>query len=240
MPAPLETRAIVLSSRDMGESDLLVTLCAPDGKIKAVAKGAKRSRKRFLNALEPFTLINAILVPSRSSGLFRIDAAQIEKNLPSLRTDIRMYAFASLCCELVQMWTVEGDPQARIFNLLVWLLDMLSQDMAPQKITLFFKTRLLSLAGYAPDWARCAGYRQTAQICSQVSCPATDLCANLEPSPGVFKTLEHITRTRQELLHRLILSQESLDKSWDLIRELHCRHLHRCPASYKVLQKILR
>jgi DNA repair protein RecO (recombination protein O) len=51
----LRTEAIVLRAIDYGESDRIVTFCTADfGKIRGIAKGARRSRKRFANALEPF------------------------------------------------------------------------------------------------------------------------------------------------------------------------------------------
>ncbi len=242
MPAPFKTRAVVLSSRAIGESDLLISLCAPAGKIKAVAKGAKRSKKRFLNSLEPFTLLSAVLVPSRASSLFRIDSAEVQKNFPRLRTDIQSYTLASLCCELAEMWTVEGDPQTGIFSLLTWYLNALEENISPQKTTLFFKVRLLSLAGYSPDWKKCPGCKGRAHgpAADPSPCAAASLCTRMDLAPGIFCALEYISRSRLENLHRLVLSPEAFDKAWTLIRELHCIHLHKCPASYKVLPKILR
>ena len=50
-----QTEAIVLRLLDYGESDRIVTFSTADfGKIRGIAKGARRSRKRFTNALEPF------------------------------------------------------------------------------------------------------------------------------------------------------------------------------------------
>ena len=59
MPAPLTTPAIVLRSWSFGESDKIVSfLTESHGKLTGIAKGAKRSRKRFANSLEPFSLVN--------------------------------------------------------------------------------------------------------------------------------------------------------------------------------------
>ena len=50
-----QTEAIVLRLLDYGESDRIVTFCTNGyGKVRGIAKGARRSRKRFANALEPF------------------------------------------------------------------------------------------------------------------------------------------------------------------------------------------
>ena len=59
-------RALVLSHLDYGDADRLVTLfTAARGKLTAFAAGARKSRRRFAGALEPFTLIQAKLVERR-------------------------------------------------------------------------------------------------------------------------------------------------------------------------------
>ena len=57
MKSAQKTKAIVLRSIDYGESDRILTFLTDDfGKLKGIAKGARRSRRRFANALEPFSL----------------------------------------------------------------------------------------------------------------------------------------------------------------------------------------
>ena len=66
----VRTRAIVLRTRAHGESDKIVTFLTQDwGKITGIAKGAKRSRRRFVNVLELFTHVALRFRPSRSDGL---------------------------------------------------------------------------------------------------------------------------------------------------------------------------
>ena len=53
------TAAIVLRHRPYGESDKIVSFLTEDfGKLTGIAKGAMRSRQRFVNSLEPFSLVN--------------------------------------------------------------------------------------------------------------------------------------------------------------------------------------
>ncbi len=241
MPEPFKTQAIVLSSRSLGESDLLISLCTPQGKIKTIAKGAKRSRKRFLNALEPFTYLNAEIVPSRSSsGLARLESAEVKGCFPRLRADISSYAHASLCCELVELWGLEGDPQPEVFNLLLWYLTDLEGGLPARKATLFFKVRLLTLAGFSPDWKACPGCKKRPREGENnaLPCPVAAFCSNKEITLGTIRTLEHIQRARLRDLHRLSLNRQVFQQAWELTRELHCRHLHKRPASYKVLTKL--
>jgi DNA repair protein RecO (recombination protein O) len=62
------TPAIVLRGRPHGESDKIVTFLTKDwGKVTGIAKGAKRSQRRFVNVLEPFTHVQLRFRSSHSS-----------------------------------------------------------------------------------------------------------------------------------------------------------------------------
>ncbi len=82
----LHTPAIVLKVMDFGESDKIVTFYTLGyGKLTGIAKGAKRSKKRFVNKLEYFTFLNITAVPGRRSSLSRIDQAELINPYPPLR-----------------------------------------------------------------------------------------------------------------------------------------------------------
>jgi DNA repair protein RecO (recombination protein O) len=52
------SQAIIMRTKEFGETDLLVTLLTPDkGRLKGIAKGARKSRKRFVNCLDVFSLV---------------------------------------------------------------------------------------------------------------------------------------------------------------------------------------
>ncbi len=249
MPEVLKSPAFVISGQDLGESDRLITFYTlASGKARGIAKGAKRSRRRFVNALEPFTLIYLCLVLPRTTGLNRIDSTEIVDSFPFLRHRIDCYVMASLCCELVNLWTREGDPQEDLFRLLRWYFDSLKERSSTKKTTLYFKTKLLALAGYAPNWDLCLlckkppnGARVTFRlhdggfVCSK--CRNTDKAVHTI-SLGTLRTLGHIQKGSLYNLHRLSIADAALEEAWSLIRSLHCHHLQRTPASYEVLSRL--
>lgn len=246
MPEVLKTDAVVLLASDLGESDRLVTFYTLEsGKLKGVAKGAKRSRRRFLNALEPFTLLRLGFVASRTHGLARIDSAEVFESFPAIRSDMEAYCMASLCCEMVDRWTREFDRHAGVFHLLVWYLKALSLTASHKKTTLFFKVKLLGLVGYAPDWVRCSACRNlpTDKMVYVTLKDGGFMCAacaksraEIRPvSLGTLKTLHHIQQRPLAALERLNISKSVLLEAWSLIQLLHSHHLNMTPLAYKVI-----
>src|ERR1700694_2363675 len=73
-----ESEAIVLRTYPLREADLLVTLFTrTEGKVRGVAKSAKRSRKRFGGALEPLTCVRALWQDSPKTDLARLDSCEV-------------------------------------------------------------------------------------------------------------------------------------------------------------------
>ncbi len=95
-----EETAVVLSTLDYADADRLVTLFTRShGKLTAFAVGARKSKRRFAGALQPFTLLRAQLV-ERRGDTFRLDAADIQETFHRIREDLPRIARALYCLEL--------------------------------------------------------------------------------------------------------------------------------------------
>jgi DNA repair protein RecO (recombination protein O) len=155
------TRGIVLKLTGHGESDKIVTFCSPDlGRVTGIAKGAKRSQKRFVNKLELFSLLDITYRPARNGGLIFISEAELEEPFLSLRSNHNRYTMAALCCELIIRFTSEHDPDPEIFTLLLWLLAAVDSGGQPLKAGALFHLRLLSACGYQPELSRCCSCKR--------------------------------------------------------------------------------
>ena len=81
-----KSKAIILRTRDFGESDLMVTAFSyVYGNIKGIAKGARRSSKRFVNSLNIFSLVNLAFKERRNSDLVWIDSCELIDGYPGIR-----------------------------------------------------------------------------------------------------------------------------------------------------------
>jgi DNA repair protein RecO (recombination protein O) len=163
------TSAIVIKTLDYGESDRIVAFYTPDfGKVKGIAKGAKKSKRRFSNALELLTLSRLIFFDKRESDLVRIEGCDIVDSFPAIREDIRKIAFGCYLVELVDEMTPEREANPDLFNMLKAFLSILCDSGAEAQILRIFEIRLLSLLGYRPGLDRCLHCDETLEHTGEV------------------------------------------------------------------------
>ncbi|WP_028581122.1 DNA repair protein RecO [Desulfogranum japonicum] len=150
------TCCFVLKTTDHGESDKIITcFCRDRGKIAGIAKGAKRSKQRFVNKLEPFTKLNIVYSqPRKGTLLFFSEAELVQAYLP-LRQFYERYLAASFITELILKFTRENDSDEGIFALLDWAFSTLTTEEKPLKVVALFHVRFMGLLGYQPELKRC-------------------------------------------------------------------------------------
>ena len=148
-------QVFVLSSLEYGDSDRIVSLFSLEhGRIKAFARGARKSRRRFGPALETFARID---VQARlKDGLSSLQQADIVSIYPGIRADLKRIAHALYACELVDVITPEGHPIPRLYRLLAAYLDRLETEAAVEADRRFFEINLLNILGYRPALETCA------------------------------------------------------------------------------------
>ena len=157
MRLTVATPAIVLRSRPYGESDKIVCLLTEShGKITGIAKGAKRSRKRFANSLEPFSFVSLRFQDRHHGGLVFILAADLIFAFKSLGSSLEKIILASYLVEITDGLTVDRDENSKIFHHLKNGLLLLNGDViAPSELLVSFELELLRLAGYRPALDSC-------------------------------------------------------------------------------------
>ncbi|MBU5636935.1 DNA repair protein RecO [Geomonas sp. Red69] len=145
-----EAEGIVLRLTDFGEADRIVTLFTLEqGKLQGVARGAKRSKKRFAGALDPFAHLKVQL--HLGHGLPTISGADIVGIFPGIRADLAKIGCAAYACELVERLTPEEEPSPRLFRLLYCYLERLNDAPASPSDRRFFAVNLLKILGYQPE-----------------------------------------------------------------------------------------
>jgi len=151
-----ETEAIVLNGMRLGEADKLVTLLtAKRGKVKAVAKGARRLKSRYGASLEPFTYCNVILFDKKPSVLMRMNQADIIKPFMRIREDLDRIQAAARMAQIVSALLPEGEVNPKIFSLLRTGLGEVEKSDHLEWLVRVFEIRCLKHAGYQARLDRC-------------------------------------------------------------------------------------
>ena len=156
LPAIRSSPAIVLRSWAYGESDKIVSFLTRDfGKIRGIAKGAKRSRKRFLNVLEPFTLVQLRFHERPNSPLAFVHACDWVYVFRAIARDLGKIAHASYLVEITDELTRDGDDSLSLFEHLRSGLRFLEENAASPEFLTAFELMLLRLAGFQPILEQC-------------------------------------------------------------------------------------
>ncbi len=222
----LKTLAITLRSRKWGEADRIVTFYTLRfGKLRAVARGARRIKSRFGSALEPFVCSDLNLFEKPNDPLYRVTQADIRESFAHLREDLRLIAGGARMVNLVAAVTAEGDPSPVIFETLLGGLRALGQGHDPTLTTLLCQIRLLRGTGFRPQTDHCAACGSMGQmtpagqparfspqagglVCSSCVRRHPDRC--LPMSPGGVAFVQQALRLAPAVLTRLKASGQVL------------------------------
>jgi DNA repair protein RecO (recombination protein O) len=149
---------IVLRTQKLGEADRIITVLGRgSGRIRAVAKGVRRTKSRFGARLEPFTHVDLMLHAGRSLDVIT-QAEVIRPYGEPLAGDYPRYTAGVAMLETAERFTpVEKEPALRQLLLLIGGLRALSGgEHAPGLVLDAFLLRSLAVAGYAPALQECA------------------------------------------------------------------------------------
>lgn len=147
---------VVLRTQKLGEADRIVTLLTRGhGKIRAVAKGVRRTASKFGARLEPFMVADVQIFEGRSLDIIS-QAESLGSYGALIVNDYPRYTAASVMVETADKVTEsEGSPQQ--YLLLVGALRSLSKAEHLPSLTLdSYLLRALSLAGWAPSFDSCS------------------------------------------------------------------------------------
>ena len=149
------TQAIVLSRRDFGESDRLLTLYTPlQGKIRAIAKGARKPSAKISGHVELFARSDCLI--HRGRNLDILAQAELIDAYLGLREDLGRGAYASYVAELLDRFTAdEEDDSGDVFLLLHQTLSRIGDSEDPRLAARYFELRLLDLVGFRPELQEC-------------------------------------------------------------------------------------
>jgi DNA repair protein RecO (recombination protein O) len=164
-------KGVVLRTYKLGEADRIVVLLTEGhGKVRAVAKGVRKTKSRFGGRLEPGGHVSMLLYEGRGE-LDVVSQAETIEHHPHIRADLGRLAKATAMLEAVDHLAMEREPSFELYRMLTGVLRQLDAADSPVMLAGFY-WKLLAAEGVAPVVDRC------------VSCGATEPLVAFDLSEG--------------------------------------------------------
>jgi DNA repair protein RecO (recombination protein O) len=144
---------VVLRTYKLGEADRIVVLATKEhGKVRAVAKGVRKTRSKFGARLEPLSHVALQLYEGRNLDVItQVDGIDAFR---AIRDDLDRYAAAVTVLEVVDQLAMEGEPDPRRFQMLVGVLRTLADNDNPLVVPAF-ELKVLAHEGLGLEVERC-------------------------------------------------------------------------------------
>lgn len=240
-------RALVLRKTKLGEADLIVTLLAADGRqVRAVAKGARKTRSRIGARVEPFTVVDLLLATGRNLEV--ISEAETVASHDALRADYDRLAAASVVIDLLDKVSQEGQVEPQLFDMALVTLDVM--EAAPtsslRALVLAFLVKSLAMQGYRPTLDACAACSRELEDATLFSTRAGGVlcegCGDLDPSAvpisrAARNAIAGLLRARMADVTTLGLTARLEDELLRLVVPYVTYHV---PARLKALEMFVR
>jgi DNA repair protein RecO (recombination protein O) len=150
-----ESEAIVVRTYPLREADLLVTLFTrEEGKLRGVARSAKKSKRRFGGALEPLTLVRAFYDVRERQELVRLDACEVIASPMAFEVSYPRVVALGHIAELLDELLPDHEANDDIFRLTLSVLHVLTGAEVWMPVT-YFELWLTRLVGFLPELTEC-------------------------------------------------------------------------------------
>lgn len=189
------TEAIVLRRVDQGEADRLITALTPDhGKMRVIAKGARKITSRKAGHIELFARTTLMLAKGKQFDVVT-QAELIDPHL-ALREDMQRGAIAHYVCDLIERFAQEDHEDRALYALLADALTWLTTARDVTLTARYVEMRLLVQAGYRPQLFRCA----VSDVALEVDGSDLERSTPFSPADGGALSLAHARQARGPMM----------------------------------------
>jgi DNA repair protein RecO (recombination protein O) len=246
MPAE-RTEAIVLRTYSLTESSKIAVLLAPlRGKVRAVAKGVRRTKSKFGSALEPMTHVEVQMHYKDGRDLQTLSQAVTREAFPAVRAELSRLGVAAVMCELMEQFVQEDEESSRPFVLLLLSLKTLGgiqRNLASLLIS--FYLRALEVFGLVPDMSSCMLCKKALSQHAYLDASAGGLlcsaCGSGRPgklSAGSVKVMQRLLSAEWTMIERIRITDSAADEILKALNAYVFHHTGRELRSIKFLRSV--
>jgi DNA repair protein RecO (recombination protein O) len=201
---------VVLRQTPLGEADRILTLYAPDlGKIRAVAKGVRRTKSKLAGNLELLNQVSVSLSEGRNLDI--VNESEVIQSFRSFKEDLERVSKAIYVAELVDGFSIEQSGNFPLYQLLIHTLEWMSRAQNAELLLRYFESRLLDYTGYKPEIKVCVECQETLEPGGHffVAAQGGVLCPNCRMDSG--DTMVPISLNAMKVL-RFLMREKRYDK----------------------------
>jgi DNA repair protein RecO (recombination protein O) len=231
----------------MKEADKLVWLYTEKlGKVSAVAKGAKRSKSKFLSSTLPFCYGEYVLY--KGKNLYTISDNEVINSFQGLLESLDDITYASYLCELIDISMMNEESNREFFQELVSSLYLLSNKaMDPETLARAYEIKLLNATGYSFSLQHCClckksitssnyvNYRYSGGVCSD--CSKTN---GMHVSFATYNALKFLSVASIDKVLRVVLSKEVKEELAKILSIFIVSNYGKKPKSLEILNYLKR
>jgi len=248
-----KTEAVVLRSIKWSETSRIVTLYTLGfGKLKVVAKGARRPKSQFGASLEPITHSAVVFYRKEGRDLHTLSQCDLIAAFPKIKSDLSTLTYASAVCELMDRLITGEDPNRPLFRALVETLGGIEGGAAAdaEKFLWRFQLHLAAFLGYRPEFGtcvRCGAALEGAKVAFSFALGGTlcERCAGEGAKRhlihmGTAKFLFHLQRAHPDRVRALKHSSWLAEEIRPLLKKFLATHTedHRGLRSLDFLEQV--
>lgn len=211
----VKCKGVVIKTQDYKENDKLVWLFTEEnGKVSSIARGAKRSRSKFLSITLPLCYGEYVYYKGR--GLANLQEGKIINSFQGLLDNLEKLTYSTYICELIDIALLEGESNKWLFKEFVTTLYLLNTDALNYELLVrSFELKLLKATGYGLNLDYCAICKKKITVSNYISlsyyggvCEECERIHGLYISKGTYNALRFLCNTPSDKIYKLNLSDE--------------------------------
>jgi len=250
----------VLRAVDFGESDRIAHLLTPaTSRLTVIAKGAKRSKRRFPGTLDLFNLLDVRVEQRRANTMGRLEQAKLIDVFGLLRTRPARFALACYLVELVDRLAPEGEGGAdarELYEVVLGAIRVVASRDPDARLRALLELRVLAALGLRPELRRCVRCGRGIDVAALTAPSAAvpfhvaeggPLCRSCTTGPegvvavhlGTLRALEQGLRLPIDRLDRLALGAQPVAEAQLLLSRFLRFHVGFEVRSERFLDSVL-
>lgn len=232
----MKSQGIVLRETKFKDFDKILTIFSKEnGKIKAIAKGARKTKSRILGSTQLFCYSDFVLYKGRS--FYHINQGEVLNSFYAIRNDLYKLAYGTYILEIVESGITEEESNKKVFLLLLKTLNILSMTEDDHlKLVLAFKVKFMSFIGFKPHIRSCVvcnkqllgkirfSIEYGGSLCEE--CRGKDRYAT-EVDMTVLKAMDKLLYTKLDELDELNIPERVLIKTEKILIKYVLAHMDK-------------